>query len=311
MDDLNLRDVEPDKDIDKMWENKYPQTKILLKFFEAQSYIRSFIAADLCSDQLHLIEIIYQACGNSTAGKPLLKSGSEATKTYLKYNDEALDLIKKLTEFKTHLDDDDFMKIILDALVDLRQMIDEKQSKHKDPSGGPAGGQQRPDGGQQRPDGGQEGDQQHVDTDDEEEHEDGMGDHSIRTPSSSPASPPPPHVYGRRVNPEHNGVLTYYVLYLDEKMEATASWLLTESQKGLCELFDVPSDSIDIKVRVKEQNLAKYEIVPITLDAELTFTIWEIDADHIAVYYCGMYEPGQNADPDIKTLKSPPELPDV
>jgi hypothetical protein len=231
---------------------------------------------------------------------------------------------------------------MLKVVEHLHQLIEKHKSAESDrngrkPSGGqagdqqrPDGGQQRPDGGQQRPDGGQAGDQQHVDTQDEEEHEGGMRDHRIRTPSSSsassrpasptpssssassrPASPPPPHAYGRRVNPEHNGVLTYYVLTLDTPLESLESWLLPASQLDLCEFFDVPSDSRNIKVHVKEQDLAKYEIVPITLDAELTFTIWEIDADHIAVYYCGMYEPGSNADPLIRTLKSPPELPDA
>jgi hypothetical protein len=90
------------------------------------------------------------------------------------------------------------------------------------------------------------------------------------------------------VNPKHNGVLTYYVLYLDENLVSKDQWLVPESQIDLCHFFDVPSDSRNIKVHVKEQNLAKYEIVPITLDAELTFTIWEIDAAHIAVYYCGI-----------------------
>ena len=73
MDDLNLRDVAKDEDIDKMWENKYPQTKILHNFFDSQSYIRRFIAADLCADALHHIQIIYQACRNLTADKQFLK----------------------------------------------------------------------------------------------------------------------------------------------------------------------------------------------------------------------------------------------
>ncbi len=83
------------------------------------------------------------------------------------------------------------------------------------------------------------------------------------------------------------------------------------AQQWLCEKFDVPSDSLDIHVELKEQNLARYEIAPIALDAELNFTIWVHNDKDFDVYYCGMYEPGSMHHTNMQTLKSPPELPDV
>jgi hypothetical protein len=137
------------------------------------------------------------------------------------------------------------------------------------------------------------------------------GPHHRPPPSPAPGSPPPAHVYGRRVNPEHNGVLTYYLVELTGGPWSAEELRTKPIQTKLCELFDVPSDSLDIRVELKEQNLAKYEIASITLDSKLTFTVWVHNDKDFDVYYCGMYEPGSRADKDMQILKSPPELPAV
>jgi hypothetical protein len=73
--------------------------------------------------------------------------------------------------------------------------------------------------------------------------------------------------------------------------------------------FDLPPETRNVKIEVKDRALARYEIAPITLEAEVTFTIWETSAMTHDVFYCGMYEPGPKANRNIETLKSPPDLP--
>jgi hypothetical protein len=81
-------------------------------------------------------------------------------------------------------------------------------------------------------------------------------------------------------------------------------------QQWLFDIFDLPPETRIVKIEVKDMELARYQIAPITLEAEVTFTIWQTSAMTYDVFYCGMYEPGSNADPLIRTLKSPPELPE-
>jgi hypothetical protein len=116
----------------------------------------------------------------------------------------------------------------------------------------------------------------------------------------------PPRTYGRREYPVHNGVLTYYVLRMAGAMPLVSSPLV---QQQLFTWFDLPPDTRNVKIEVKNRELARYEIAPITLEAEVTFTLWEINCTTYDVFYCGMYEPGQLATAGIQTLKSPPDLP--
>ena len=71
----------------------------------------------------------------------------------------------------------------------------------------------------------------------------------------------------------------------------------------------IRSGSKNEKNLVKNRELARYQIAPIILEAEVTFTMWETSARTYDVFYCGMYEPGSLADRHIETLKSPPDLP--
>jgi hypothetical protein len=80
-------------------------------------------------------------------------------------------------------------------------------------------------------------------------------------------------------------------------------------QQQLFQRFDLPPETRNVKIEVKETRLARYQIAPITLDAEVTFTLWQTTRTSYDVFYCGMYEPGQAADTTIETLKSPPDLP--
>ena len=73
-------------------------------------------------------------------------------------------------------------------------------------------------------------------------------------------------------------------------------------------LFDLPPETRNVKIEVKDTRLARYQIAPITLDAEVTFTLWETTTGY-DVFYCGMYEPGPLRNAQIQELKSPPDLP--
>ena len=75
-------------------------------------------------------------------------------------------------------------------------------------------------------------------------------------------------------------------------------------------LFDLPPETRNIKIEVKEARLARYEIAQITLEAEVTFTLWQTSTGY-DVFYCGMYEPGPIAIAagNIHELKSLPDLP--
>ena len=306
----------------KLWENQYRGDLQLYKQYnEFKNTISLVIAYNTCDAILDAIEKIYNECKTSKADARTILEGIQAIKDYLVEETRLHDYLDQLSKFDQTFDDG-WLRNMLNVIEHLHQLIEKHKSEESDRNGRkPSGGQQnggQENGGQQngaQPNGGQEGDQQHVDTDNEEEHEDGMGDYSI-PPSSSPASsrsasPTPPHVYGRRVNPEHNGVLTYYLVELTGGAWTAEELRAKGVQTYLCGLFDVPSDSLDIRVDFKEQNLARYEIAPIALDAEITFTIWEHNARDFDVYYCGMYEPGERHDPNMKILKSPPELPDV
>ncbi len=79
-------------------------------------------------------------------------------------------------------------------------------------------------------------------------------------------------------------------------------------QQRLFSIFDLPPETRNVKIEVKDIALARYQIAPITLEAEVTFTLWETTTGY-DVFYCGMYEPGSRKDPNIQTLKSPPDLP--
>jgi hypothetical protein len=72
--------------------------------------------------------------------------------------------------------------------------------------------------------------------------------------------------------------------------------------------FDLPPSTSQVQVEYKEKALARYQIAPVTLEAEVTFTLWERSTTSYDVFYCGMYEPGPTADVNIQMLKSPPEL---
>ena len=74
-------------------------------------------------------------------------------------------------------------------------------------------------------------------------------------------------------------------------------------------MFDLPEDSLQVAIERKSAKLARYQIAPVTLEAEITFTLWERTTTSYDVFYCGMYEPGTKASPGIQKLKSPPELP--
>jgi hypothetical protein len=141
-------------------------------------------------------------------------------------------------------------------------------------------------------------------------------------PGPPPPPPPPPHplvpapvvrpaapprAYGKRVYPIHNGVLTYYVLRINHPMPAVVS---RATLRRLVTSFDLPPETRNVKIELKETRLARYQIAPITLDAEVTFTLWETSNTSYDVFYCGMYEPGPIAKASglIEELKSPPEL---
>jgi len=131
-------------------------------------------------------------------------------------------------------------------------------------------------------------------------------------PGSGPAAPvAPARTYGRRVYPIRDGVLTYYVLRVVASMPD--SNLIKFSRNAIIrdymKKFDLPPETQNVKIDFKDKRLARYQIAPITLEAEVTFTLWERDATSYDVFYCGMYEPGLGADKNIETLKSPPELP--
>ena len=83
----------------------------------------------------------------------------------------------------------------------------------------------------------------------------------------------------------------------------------SDMQQWLFDIFDLPPETRNVKIEVKDMELARYQIAPITLEAEVTFTIWETSARTYDVFYCGMYEPGPRKNPNIQTLKSPPDLP--
>ena len=115
--------------------------------------------------------------------------------------------------------------------------------------------------------------------------------------------------YGERVYPIRNGVLTYYVVR--ENLPMPRLPLSSAMQRRLFGIFDLPPETSNVKIEVKEAELARYEIAPITLEAEVTFTLWEKSATSYDVFYCGMYKPGPIAlaTGDIHELKSPPDLP--
>ena len=117
----------------------------------------------------------------------------------------------------------------------------------------------------------------------------------------------PPRTYGKRVYPIHNGVLTYYVLRINYRLQPAP--IPPALQQYFFSRFDLPPETLNVKIEVKETRLARYQIAPITLEAEVTFTLWETSSTSYDVFYCGMYEPGPGADPNIETLKSPPDLP--
>jgi hypothetical protein len=142
-------------------------------------------------------------------------------------------------------------------------------------------------------------------------------------PGPPPPPPPPPHplvpapvvrpaapprAYGKRVYPIHNGVLTYYVLRVNGPMPRTRLLQNRIIQDQYFTFFNLPPDTHNVKIDVKESRLARYQIAPITLEAEVTFTLWERSTTSYDVFYCGMYEPGPTADVNIQMLKSPPEL---
>ena len=112
--------------------------------------------------------------------------------------------------------------------------------------------------------------------------------------------------YGRREYPIRNGVLTYYVKHFliampDDSILNTTTW-----REKLFKMFDLPPET-KVSMKLMSKQLARYQIAPITLEAEVTFTIIETDWGY-DVFYCGMYEPGPKAR-GFETLKSPPELP--
>jgi hypothetical protein len=87
--------------------------------------------------------------------------------------------------------------------------------------------------------------------------------------------------------------------------------LSSAMQRRLFGIFDLPPETRNVKIEVKEARLARYEIAPITLEAEVTFTLWQTSTRSYDVFYCGMYEPGPiaMATGNIHELKSPPDLP--
>lgn len=109
--------------------------------------------------------------------------------------------------------------------------------------------------------------------------------------------------------PIRDGVLTYYVYHRSHAMPSDIIIQNKTFQNDLFTLFDLPPETRNVKIDVKNKMLARYQIAPITLEAEVTFTIWQTAPKMYDVFYCGMYELGPNADKSIKELKSPPELP--
>jgi hypothetical protein len=222
--DLQLDHEKAEREIDKQWKEKYPDVTVIQEYLDLRSRVS---ASDMCNYLLGRIQAVYTECTNLTADKEMILQGIQMTTAYPNYEKKDQDLLDELTKVSKKIDEK-CIDNICHSLKFLRRLIDANKSADSDqndrkPSGDQAGDQQRPEA----QDGDQNGGEQHVDTDDEPPDDD--DDHRVGTPLPSPAasrsasptpptspahgSPPPAHAYGRRVNPEHNGVLTYYVLY--------------------------------------------------------------------------------------------------
>jgi hypothetical protein len=76
-------------------------------------------------------------------------------------------------------------------------------------------------------------------------------------------------------------------------------------------LFDLPDVLHNVQVTFKDTQLARYQVAPITFDAECTFSILD-NGRTCDFFYCGMYEPGPKACNLLRgyeKLEDPPELP--
>jgi hypothetical protein len=110
-----------------------------------------------------------------------------------------------------------------------------------------------------------------------------------------------------RENPERNGELKYYLCPLHEAW-ATVSTLDKATKKLILRLFDLPNNLDNMKIEVTDAQLARYQVIPVTLKADMTFTLWKVSDTECDVYYCGVYKPGPKKDKDIQTLYSPPRF---
>ena len=110
-----------------------------------------------------------------------------------------------------------------------------------------------------------------------------------------------------RENPERNGELKYYLCPLHIAW-ATVSTLDKATKKLILALFDLPRNFDNMEFEVKNAQLARYQVIPVTLKADMTFTLWKVSDTECDVYYCGVYRPGQNAFKGMQTLYSPPRF---
>ncbi len=129
-------------------------------------------------------------------------------------------------------------------------------------------------------------------------------------PAAAPAAavppPPPPRVY-----PVRDGVLTYYHGYQHASMSTMKAMNKEILKNDLMVLFDLPHVLHNVQVTFKNTELARYQVAPITFDAECTFSILD-NGRTCDLFYCGMYEPGPEARLRLRgyeKLEDPPKLP--
>jgi len=173
------------------------------------------ITNDRCNYLLDLIKEVYTACTNSTADKNMIVAGLETTTDYPNVEKEDKDLLDNLTMVGQKIN----KTFINNICQSLNFVCQHQVTKSPTPTCRctEISGQRSKRRPAKRPDAQDDKrncDQPHVDSDDERPDDGDMRDHLAVTPVPSPAasrpatptspssacgSPPPSHVYGRRV----------------------------------------------------------------------------------------------------------------